>query len=169
MKSVDEAAVRAAYRRITLALIERGLTITTMESCTSGQIASLITDTEGASAVMKGACITYSNAAKVMAGVPEAVIGRFGVYSGETARAMAEVCRRTFDADFGVGVTGTFGNADPANGDSVPGEVFFAVARRDGVESWRLTLPSLESRLACKLAVAGEVAARLLTALRLGG
>ena len=32
-----------------------------MESCTSGQIASLITDSEGSSAIFKGALITYSN------------------------------------------------------------------------------------------------------------
>ena len=56
----DEAGIRAAYHDLTLRLIEKGLQITTMESATSGQIASLITDTEGSSAVIKGAFITYS-------------------------------------------------------------------------------------------------------------
>ena len=60
---VDEAATREKYRRLTLRLIEAGRTITAMESCTGGQVISLITDTEGASAVMTGAFITYSNAA----------------------------------------------------------------------------------------------------------
>ena len=63
---VDEMSVRKKYNKLTNDLIEKKLMITTMESCTSGQIASLITDTEGSSAVMKGACITYSNEAKVM-------------------------------------------------------------------------------------------------------
>ena len=55
-KKYDEKEIRADYRRLTKLLIEKKLTITTMESATSGQIASLITDTEGSSAVLKGGC-----------------------------------------------------------------------------------------------------------------
>ena len=62
-KAAAEAAVRRKYEKLTHRLIELGMTITTMESCTSGQIASLITDTEGASAILKGAFVTYSNEA----------------------------------------------------------------------------------------------------------
>ena len=61
-----EKDIRKDYKKLTELLIKKGLTITTMESATSGQIASLITDTEGASAVLKGAFITYSNEAKIM-------------------------------------------------------------------------------------------------------
>ncbi len=50
----EEAAVREGYRQLTK-LDREEMTITTMESATSGQIASLITDTEGSSAVFKGA------------------------------------------------------------------------------------------------------------------
>jgi nicotinamide mononucleotide (NMN) deamidase PncC len=50
-------------------LIKKHLTVSTMESATSGQIASLITDTEGSSAVLKGAFITYCNEAKIMQGL----------------------------------------------------------------------------------------------------
>ena len=48
----NEDAIRAQYRQITTALIREGLTITTMESCTAGLIASLLTDTEGSSAIL---------------------------------------------------------------------------------------------------------------------
>ncbi|MCR4842201.1 MAG: CinA family protein [Eubacterium sp.] len=123
-----EENVRKRYEKITLSLIENGLTITTMESCTAGQIASLITDTEGSSAVLKGAFITYSNEAKVMQGVPAGVIAAHGVYSMETAEAMALAALAAYGADIAVGVTGTAGNADEANSDSVPGRVFYAVA-----------------------------------------
>ena len=58
-----EKTIRNNYRRLTGCLIDRKMTITTMESITCGQIASLITDTEGASAVLKGAFVTYSNEA----------------------------------------------------------------------------------------------------------
>ena len=56
--AIDEASVRAKYARLTRRLIATKTTITTMESCTAGQVASLITDTEGASEIMKGAFIT---------------------------------------------------------------------------------------------------------------
>ena len=40
----NEQEIREHYRRLTKLLIDRKYTITTMESATSGQIASLITD-----------------------------------------------------------------------------------------------------------------------------
>lgn len=158
---MDENAVRALYRDITLALIDGERTITTMESCTAGLVASLITDTEGSSAILKGAFITYSNEAKIAQGVPKETIDRCGVYSIETAEAMARACRAAYAADIGVGVTGTMGNVDPANSDSVPGEVFIAIDFQGRVQSWQLNLPPCPTRYAGKLAVAGEVGVRL--------
>ena len=158
---VSEAAVREKYTELTLGLIRRGLTITTMESCTSGQVASLITDTEGSSAVLKGAFVTYSNEAKILQGVPAGIIETYGVYSAETAAAMAEACRAAYGADIGTGVTGSFGNADPANADSIPGEVYFAVATGRGTESFHCTSPVQASRLAYKLYMADVIADRL--------
>ena len=158
---INETSVRAKYARLTRLLIERGITITTMESCTGGQIASLITDTEGASAVVKGAYVTYSNEAKILQGVPAEVIETYGVYSAETAAAMAEACRAAYGADIGVGVTGSFGNADPNNADSVPGEVFFAIAKAEGTASWHCAVPVQPSRLAYKLYMADVIADRL--------
>ena len=104
-----------------------------MESCTSGFIASLLTDTEGASEVFRGSFVTYSNEAKILCGVPEEVIRVHGVYSKETAIAMATTCRGKFGTDVGIGVTGTFGNVDPANADSTPGIVYAAIS--DGRQS----------------------------------
>jgi len=153
-----EKNVRDKYRFITKALIEKELTITTMESCTSGLVASLLTDTEGASAVLKGAFITYSNEAKIAQNVPADVIAKFGVYSEETALEMALAAGRAYDADISVGVTGTMGNADPANDDSTPGEVFFAIAGRDGAKSYHISVPVQDSRYEYKLYVAGAIA-----------
>lgn len=158
----DESAVRARWRQITLTLIEKGLSVTTMESATSGQLASLITDTEGASAVMKGAFVTYSNEAKILQGVPAEIIDRHSVYSRETARAMAEACRAAYRADIGIGVTGTMGNVDPANAAaSVPGCVYFAIALDGATHDFFVELQPQPTRLAYKLAVADEVAAEL--------
>ena len=162
-KHYEENEIRAEYRRLTLLLIEKGLSITTMESCTSGQIASLITDTEGSSAVMKGAFVTYSNEAKVLQGVPQEVIDEYSVYSVETAGAMASSCAKTYNADIGIGVTGTMGNIDPANPQvSVPGKVYFAILVCGKMISEQIEIEPQPTRLAYKLAVAKEICDRLL-------
>ncbi len=154
----DEEKVRADYSELTKYLIRNQLTITTMESATSGQIASLITDTEGASAVMKGAFVTYCNEAKILQGVPRETIEKYSVYSKETAAAMAETCRNIYRADIGIGVTGTMGNIDPANEkDSREGVVYFAIALEDGTRSNKVFIPPQKTRLMYKMAVAKEI------------
>ncbi|MCR5674660.1 MAG: CinA family protein [Lachnospiraceae bacterium] len=158
---ISEKSVRDKYERLTGLLIERKLTITTMESCTAGQIISLITDTEGSSAVVKGAFVTYCNEAKLRQGVPAAVIKRYGVYSEETARAMADACRGAYRADIGIGITGTFGNTDLDNRDSIPGEVYFAVSTAHGTQSSHCSVPAQPSRSAYKLYMADVVVSKL--------
>lgn len=163
----QEAVVREKYAQITNELIRKNSSITTMESCTCGLVASLITDTEGASAILKGAFITYSNEAKVLQGVPAEIIDSYGVYSEETAVAMAKVCRQTYHADIGVGVTGSFGNVDPANPDSIPGEVWFAVSVGRRVIKKHCSIPAQPSRFAYKLYMADRIADVLLAVLEL--
>ena len=157
MKRTDysEREIRANYEELTKLLIRKHLTITTMESATSG------TDTEGSSAVLKGAFVTYSNEAKIQQGVPREIIEKYTVYSEETAAAMARACLQAYSADIGIGVTGTMGNVDPANPEaSVPGQVYFAIAvRRDEIRvvSYSMELAPQSTRLMYKLAVAEEV------------
>ena len=93
-------------------LIEKQTTISTMESCTSGLIASMITDTEGASAIFPGGYVTYSNETKMLVGVDEQVLRQYGVYSRECAQAMAKTIQEKLHTDISIGVTGTTGNVD---------------------------------------------------------
>ncbi|MGO4970561.1 CinA family protein [[Clostridium] aminophilum] len=154
----DYDHIRRKYENLVRYLIKHHISITTMESCTSGQIASLITDTEGASAIMKGAFVTYSNEAKIRQGVSAETIGRFGVYSKETAEEMARSCRKFYDADIGIGVTGSFGNTDPNNEDSVPGEVYFAITAGENTVSFFCSVPEQKSRLDYKFYMADIIA-----------
>lgn len=158
----EEAAIRSAYEQLTKLLIQRGWTITSMESCTAGQVISLITDTEGSSAVVKGADVTYSNEAKIMAGVSEHLIEQYGVYSKETAIAMAQTCKAKYGSDIGIGVTGTFGNIDSENADSVPGEVYFAVAMQNEISVYERQLKMQGSRHEYKMAAAKYIVEVLL-------
>lgn len=164
--STNESSVREKYHHLTELLIERNLIITTMESATSGQIASLITDTEGSSAIFKGAFVTYSNEAKMRMGVPENIIRMYSVYSVQTAAAMAERCAAIYNADIGIGVTGTMGNVDPANADaSKPGRVYYAVYYQGAITSYAVKIAPQSSRLLYKLAAAEKIADTLLSIL----
>lgn len=168
---LSDEKISELYGKITRHLIRENLTITTMESCTSGCIASFITDTEGASAVMKGAFVTYSNMAKKKSGVPSDVIQKHGVYSQETAERMAIACSDFYDANIGVGVTGTFGNVDENNADSVEQEVYVCIAVETSdtkvMFPHKFLLPYAETRHKYKLMVAAAVAYSLLEILHL--
>ena len=159
----NESDIRKDYHNLTKLLIEKNMTITTMESATSGQIASLITDTEGSSAILKGAFITYCNEAKIMQGVPAEILDKYTVYSKRNCRGHGEKpVRKTYNANIGIGVTGTMGNIDPANPDaSVPGRVYFAIVTDGKVESYYVELEPQPTRLAYKLAVAKKSAMHL--------
>lgn len=139
--------VNSIYHGLTLELIEKKLTISTMESCTSGLIASLISDTQGASAVLTGGMVTYCNRAKADAGVPEDIIDTYGIYSDKTASAMAKAARERFVTDIGIGVTGTYANADPANADSVPGMVWLAIDIRGDVRSRKIDIKGMPENI----------------------
>ena len=158
---VDQSGVRFGYGELVKMLIARKLSIATMESCTGGQIASLLTDTEGSSEVFKGGFVTYRNEAKTLNGVPESVIDKFGVYSPVTAAFMAEACKKKLGSTIGIGITGSFGNTDPNNSDSVPGEVYFAISDPCATRCYHCTVPAQSSRLSYKLYMAGVVAAKL--------
>jgi nicotinamide-nucleotide amidase len=156
-----EMNVRREFEALTKYMISQRITVTTMESCTSGLIASLFTDTEGASAILHGAFVTYSNEAKIRMGVDADLIARYGVYSRETAHNMAQVCRQSYAADIGIGITGTFGNPDPANPDFETGKVFFCLETPTETVQREFTIPRQPTRYAYKLYTAAEVAKEL--------
>lgn len=87
-------------------LIENHISISTMESCTGGLLASLITDIPDASTILKFSAVTYSTEYKIKMGVAREVIDEYTVYSKETAIEMAKVISSFADSDLGVGITG---------------------------------------------------------------
>ncbi len=96
-------------------LIKNDKTIATMESCTGGQVASEITNIEGASSVLKESYVSYCNEAKIKFGVPKEIIDKYTVYSAETAIAMAKAVKNNANSDIGIGITGQLGRIDPNN------------------------------------------------------
>lgn len=90
-------------------------TISTMESCTGGYIASSITNISGSSLVFKFGAVTYSNEYKIKMGVNKDIIDKYSVYSMECAKDMARAISVYTNSDYGVGVTGKINDPDPNN------------------------------------------------------
>jgi nicotinamide-nucleotide amidase len=111
-------------------LLDRRETLSSMESCTGGLLASVITDTPGAGDYFRGGIVTYWTDLKIESGVDAAVIEEFGVISQETAKAMARAVRENLRTDWGVGITGVAG-PEPQEGKN-PGTVHIGVAGPGG-------------------------------------
>lgn len=128
-------------------LVERGLMLATMESCTGGLLSSLITDVPGSSNAFKGGLVSYATELKEEWGVPAAVIATHGVISVETARAMASAVRERTGASVGISVTGVAG-PDQQEGKPV-GTVHIAVASPRGASdtSQQFRGPRIEIKL----------------------
>ncbi|MBR0278271.1 MAG: CinA family protein [Clostridia bacterium] len=125
-------------KTVTKKLIEKNISISTMESCTSGLIASSVTDTEGASAIFRGGFISYTNEVKILLGVSSNVIEKFGVYSPECAEEMAKTAKKFFGTDIAVSITGTTGNIDPNNPNGILGEAYFCIIYGDEIFNYRI-------------------------------
>jgi nicotinamide-nucleotide amidase len=120
-------------------LMEQGLTLATMESCTGGYLANSITEVTDSSVYFKGGVVAYSDQVKVANGVPAALIRKHGAVSQETATAMARAIRQKLGANFGIGITGVAG---PSEQEGKPvGQAYLSVAGADAVRDMELRLP----------------------------
>ena len=98
-------------------LTEKGMTVTTAESCTGGLIASTLVDIPGASAVLREAYVTYAEASKEkLLGVKAGTIAAHTVVSSEVAKEMAAGAARAAGADAAMSVTGYAGPEDGEDG-----------------------------------------------------
>ncbi len=113
--------------KIIARLTENNETISTMESCTGGGLANAITSIEGASLVLKFSAVTYSNEYKIKMGVSEEIIGKYTVYSRETAKAMSKAISDFTDSTYGVGITGKLNRLDPNNPYGNDNTVYYSI------------------------------------------
>lgn len=91
-------------------LADRGLTVTTAESCTGGMIAGTLVNVTGASEVLNEGYVTYSNEAKErLLGVRHTTLEKYGAVSEQTAREMAEGAAKAAGADAALSSTGIAG------------------------------------------------------------
>ena len=91
-------------------LIKNNLTVSTAESCTSGLLASRLTDVPGSSRYFKGGSVCYSNELKINdIGIDKDLIERYGAVSEEVAKSLAKNIAQKNNTDLGIGITGIAG------------------------------------------------------------
>ena len=113
-------------------LEQRNLKLVTVESCTGGGVASLVTEIPGSSNWFDCAFVTYSNEAKVsLVGVNRESINYFGAVSRQVAIEMAKGGLRYSGADVAISVTGIAG-PDGGSVEKPVGTVWMAWADRTG-------------------------------------
>ncbi len=122
----DPRSISIASEVLALAR-ERGLKLTTAESCTGGLIAGALTEIAGSSDVFDRGFVTYSNAAKMqMLDVSDISLQQFGAVSDSVAKEMAFGAIANSDADIAVSVTGIAG-PDGGTTEKPVGLVWFGI------------------------------------------
>ncbi len=128
-------------------LASRGLKVATAESCTGGSVSAAITAVPGASEVMQGAVVSYSNDVKTsVLGVDPKAIEAVGAVSEPVVRQMAAGVARLCDADCAIATSGIAG---PGGGtpDKPVGTVWICVLTPAGSHAWCFHFPGDRERV----------------------
>ena len=122
-------------------LSDKGLTVSSAESCTGGLISSMLTDISGSSCVIKSNFITYSNDAKEKyLYVSNKTLEQFGAVSEQTAKEMVEGLLKQTDTNIAIGITGIAG---PTGGskDKPVGLAYVGISNNNKTEIKKILFP----------------------------
>lgn len=105
--SEDEISLDEVVAKL---LTDRKLTVSTAESCTGGMLAASLTSLSGSSVYMMGGVVSYSNEVKEnIVNVSKDTMIAHGAVSKQTAIELAQNCRKMFNTDYALSVTGIAG------------------------------------------------------------
>jgi nicotinamide-nucleotide amidase len=121
------------------ALMERGMTLATMESVSGGFLANTITEAPNSNRWYRGGSVAYTTDAMVAAGVDSDVLESYGVVSQTTANSMAMAAMASTGASFGLGVTGVLGPEELEG--HRPGTIHIAIAHDGAFHEFPLRTP----------------------------
>lgn len=119
-------------------LLEKGLTLSTAESCTGGGIASVITSISGSSEYFKGGIVAYANEVKTaLLEVSETTLEKHGAVSEETVLEMAKGAMKSMKTSCAIATSGIAG---PGGGTPTKpvGTIWIAVACNDKIVTKKL-------------------------------
>ena len=152
LRAVAEKAAEAFVLKLSAA----SRTLALAESCTAGLISELLASVPGASNVLWGSFVCYTQAAKIsMLGISREKLLYHGLVSRETACLMAAGALQKSGADIAAAVTGLAGPKGDGS-DVTVGTVWVAAAQRDGsteAKGFHFTGSRHEVRLQAAIAV----------------
>tara|TARA_B100000959_G_scaffold279847_1_gene340675 strand:+ start:133 stop:1383 length:1251 start_codon:yes stop_codon:yes gene_type:complete len=121
-------------------LTKTNKTISVAESCTGGNISSLITSVPGSSKYFTGGIVAYSNEIKINSlGIDQDTLNKYGAVSKEVAEQMAKNIRIRFNSSIGISSTGIAG---PSGGtkEKPVGTIWIAFSDKEKTISKKLIL-----------------------------
>jgi nicotinamide-nucleotide amidase len=128
---IDDETLPAVLLR---QLEAQGKTLAVAESLTGGVANAFLTDVPGASNVLRGGVVAYTNEVKTnVLGVSRELIEREGVVSSGVAQAMAAGIREITGADYGIATTGEAGPQSQSG--AKVGTVFIGLADANGTRA----------------------------------
>ena len=133
---MPESSLYHLSEKLGHALRQKGLMLTTAESCTGGYIAQMITAVPDSSQWFERGFVTYSNEAKIeMLGVAADTLVKEGAVSDAVVSAMAQGALKHSRAYISVAVSGIAG---PSGGsiDKPVGTVWFAIAYDEQLKTY---------------------------------
>ena len=133
-------------------LLEKGLKLSVVESCTGGLIGKMVTDKPGSSMWFWGGFITYDNSAKTALGVPAGIIEKFGAVSRETVESMAEMGLERSGTGICVSVSGIAG-PDGGSFEKPAGTVWIGI-KNEKISSFRFLFSGSRAEIREKAAQA---------------
>ncbi|HBF87942.1 MAG TPA: damage-inducible protein CinA [Bacteroidales bacterium] len=135
--SIDERKIEEVIGEI---LKSEKLTIATAESCTGGNIASLITSVSGSSEYFKGSVVSYANEIKIQElNVNAQDIEKYGAVSQQVVEQMATNVRSKFNVDYSIATSGIAG-PNGGTAEKPVGTVWIAIASKNNVYSEKFQL-----------------------------
>ena len=118
---------------------KEGLTLSTAESCTAGNIAATITAIPGSSRFYKGGIIAYADEVKEnILGVDPEILASKGAVSEETVVEMVKGAMKSMNSDCAVATSGVAG---PTGGtpENPVGSVWIAAGMKDKIITQKVT------------------------------
>lgn len=127
-------------------LISHNITISSVESFTVGNFASMLGSVPGISKVYKGSLVTYQSETKErLLSIDHDIIAKYGVVSKEIASLMCVNGKAILNSDVCVSFTG---NAGPDAMENKPvGEVYIGINFKDDISVYKLNLKGSRSEI----------------------
>jgi len=132
--------ITSLSKRLGEVLLEKGMSVTTAESCTGGGIAAAITEVAGSSGYFNCAFVTYSNEMKSqLVGVNSAILEEHGAVSKLVVEQMALGAAKKAKANVSIAVSGIAGPRGGTEQKPV-GTVWIAIAQVNTVDEDKTTV-----------------------------